>query len=115
MNKKSIKELLKPIIKECLTEVLVENGIKQSVSQITESLVEGFVSNRSSNLMHTNNHKPSFDYKAQMQKDFQRMSTSDYGETTSPIKKSQHTSQYGPLSDMDDDDAGVDISMFFGE
>ena len=114
MNKKSIKELLKPIIKECLTEVLVENGINQSVSQITESLMENFMSTPRTparNMQPSTGHN----YKEQMNRDFQRMTTDAFGETTQPIKKSQHTSTYGPLSGMDDDDAGVDISMFFGE
>ena len=127
MKKQELKKLLKPLIKECIKEVILEEGI---LSGIVSEVVQGM----SSASLVTESLRPSPDTDAQRtairnkmreaivphsyeeaKKKFQKP---ELFEGTEPLsgggKVSSGPQAQGPLSNIDANDPGVDISGIMG-
>lgn len=134
MKKSELKAVLKPLIKECIKEVIFEEGV---LSGIISEVVQGMgaaplVERQEKRLPRTIKRDPE-ENKKRLQERNEKMAASrkkmldaignsyngvDLFEGTKPISKagkpSNEPSVQGPLSGMDPDDPGVDISSLFG-
>ncbi len=120
MSKKAKwKKLLKPIVKECIMEVLIENGIKESIGQITDGILEESLSVRPKSTPTVSNFGENnflAGMRENMLQDFPKP-TKNKPQKTKTLKndiKGQGSSNFNPLGDLDDNDAGVDLSLIFG-
>ena len=125
MNKAELKEILKPLIKECIKESLFEEGILSGI--VTEvargmssaSIVTESQHNQARERQETERIEREEFLERDRQMRIKRLNESmktklnevDVFENTSPvIAESSGEGQYGALSGVAADDAGVDIS-----
>lgn len=133
MKKAELKKLLKPMIKECIKEVIFEDGILSNiVSEIAQglggaTLVEAhqppapsFEDNIDRGALLEERRKKT---QQQREKLLSAINTDAYGgvnvfEGTEPLSSAGQTSGHpatqGPLSNIEPDDPGVDISGILG-
>lgn len=138
MKKNELKQVLRPLIKECIREVVFEEGL---LSGIVTEVVTG-LSNAQGRLVESAPLPPSRPeprvteqqqlaeaqrrqekLKQTRKKMLDAIGQSSYNgvnlfEGTEPISKAGtpggHSGAQGPLSGVDPNDAGVDITAFFG-
>jgi len=142
MNKKDLKEMLKPMIKDCVKEVIYEEGILSGI--VAEVLVgvnmaganvlsETTSGNRTPDPPRKTEAQALHEEKRRKQKvqaDRKKMLDAigndsyngvDLFEGTEPLRRGGNPSESSPagasspLSGVDPNDAGVDISAFFGK
>ena len=133
MKKQELKKLLKPLIKECIKEVILEEGV---LSNVVSEVVQGLGAPRiveakaapvqqqsSIEGMQRAAEQKRAQINEQKNKLLSAIDKSAYGgidlfEGTQPLsaggKVSSGPQAQGPLSDMDPNDPGVDISGIMG-
>ena len=133
MKKSELKKVLKPIVKECIQEALLEEGL---LSNIISEIVQGFnashrpiVEQRESNedeirkMQLEQNQNRSQKINETRKKMLDAIGRSSYNgvdlyEGTVPVAKpgspGEAASPQSPLSGVDPNDAGVDISNLMG-
>lgn len=132
MKKEELKKLLKPMIKECIKEVIFEDGILSNiVSEVAQGL--GGATLLEAHKPDTPSSEGDIDRDAlleerrrrtqqQRKKLLSAINTDAYGgvnvfEGVEPLSSAGHSSQtstQGPLSNVNPDDPGVDISGLVG-
>ena len=127
MNKVELKKLLKPLIKECVKEVIFEDGTLSTViSEVVKGLGNPLSETRSAPLPRpTNRMETDDEAKARRKRmaENQRSLMDSIGkeayngvnlfEGTTPAPAPREGGK-GPLSGVDPNDPGVDISSFMG-
>jgi len=121
MNKKELKKMLKPLIKECIKEVIFEDGTLSSIiSEVIQGVGQPIVEQKQS---FPTKQKPQYETeeqaRARLNEQRKKMMDAIGGdayngvnlfEGTTPTTAPADTSAHGPLSGVDPNDAGVDIS-----
>ena len=124
MNKNELKQVLKPLIKECIREVIFEEGALSSVvSEVVKGMGQPIVESKQT---FPAKQKPQYETdeqaKARLAAKRKKMMEAVGGdayngvnlfEGTTPMAES--TNQQGPLSGVDPNDAGVDISSIMNK
>lgn len=126
MNKDELKKMLKPLIKECIKEVIFEDG---TLSSIVSEVVQGMGQQTLVETKQKFPSKPKPQYETDEQakarldekrkKMMEAVGAEAYNgvnlfEGTTPAPAPQQQGQ-GPLSGVDPNDAGVDISSVMGK
>jgi hypothetical protein len=125
MNKNELKKVLKPLIKECIREVIFEEGALSSVvSEVVKGMGQPIVETKQ---RFPTKQKPQYetDEQAKARLDAKRKKMMDAvggdayngvnlfeGTTPAPT---QGSSKNGPLSGVDPNDSGVDISSIMNK
>jgi len=125
MKKEELKKVLKPLIKECIREVIFEEGALSSVvSEVVKGMGQPIVETKQ---RFPTKQKPQYETdeqaKARLDEKKKHMMKAigidayngvDLFEGTTPAPLSEGQNQ-GPLSGVDPDDAGVDITSVLGK
>ena len=125
MNKNELKKVLKPLIKECIREVIFEEGALSSVvSEVVKGMGQPIVETKQ---RFPAKQKPQYEtdeqakarLDAKKKKMMEAVGASAYNgvnlfEGTTPAPKSDQQGQ-SPLSGIDPNDAGVDISSIMSK
>ncbi len=126
MNKNELKKMLKPLIKECIKEVVFEEG---TLSTIISEVAVGLGSVPSQPIVETKKKDNTQLIEQRRKKEIERkrrlldaIGKDSYNgvnvfEGTTPMSASpsaSSTAAPGPLSGVDPNDAGVDISSIMG-
>jgi len=127
MNKKELKKMLKPLIKECIKEVIFEDGTLSSIiSEVMKGVGQPIVEQKQS---FPTKPKPQYETEEQARTrlDEQRRKMMDAiggdayngvnlfeGTTPTTAQPSEGAAQ-GPLSGVDPNDSGIDISSVKGK
>ena len=133
MKKQELKKLLKPLIKECIKEVILEEGVLSNVvSEVVQGLgapriVEAKGAPVAQQASIEDVQRAAEQKRAQLNEQKNKLlsaiDNSSYGgvdlfEGTNPLSSGGSTSSepqtQGPLSDMEPNDPGVDISGIMG-
>jgi hypothetical protein len=122
MNKKELKQILKPLIKECIKEVIFEDGTLSSIiSEVVKGVGQPIVEQKQP---YPTKQKPQYETeeqaRARLDEKRKKMMEAIGGDaynginlfegTTPMASQPTEVSGHGPLSDVDPNDAGVDIS-----
>ena len=116
MDKSELKKIIKPLIKECIREVLMEQGLSKMIS---ESVVptSNVVNKQSIKQQSDRNNAQINESRKKMLEEIGRSgymnSTFDPFVNTKALTEGQATdgaASYGPLTGVDPNDPGVDIS-----
>ena len=122
MNKKELKQILKPLIKECIKEVIFEDGTLSSIiSEVVKGVGQPIVEQKQS---YPTKQKPQYETeeqaRARLNEKRKKMMEAIGGDaynginlfegTTPMTPQPTEASGHGPLSGVDPNDAGVDIS-----
>ena len=127
MKKQELKKILKPLIKECIKEVIFEDGTLSSIiSEVVQGVGQPIVEQKQSL---PTKQKPQYETEEQARArlDERRKKMMDAiggeayngvnlfeGTTPAPAQHTQ-TSGQGPLSGVDPNDPGVDISSIMNK
>ena len=128
MKKQELKKLLKPLIKECIKEVILEEGVLSNVvSEVVQGLGAPRIVEAKAAPVQQQSSIEGMQKRAQINEQKNKLLSaidkSAYGgidlfEGTQPLsaggKVSSGPQAQGPLSDMDPNDPGVDISGIMG-
>jgi hypothetical protein len=126
MNKNELKKVLKPLIKECIREVIFEEGALSSVvSEVVKGMGQPIVEAKQP---FPTKQQPRYETDDQantrLQEKRKKMMEAVGGdayngvnlfEGTTPAPAATGGGQQGPLSGMDPNDAGVDISSLMSK
>ena len=125
MNKKELKQMLKPLIKECIKEVIFEEGtLSTIISEVVQGVGQPIVETKQ---RYPKKQQPQYEtdqqaktrLAAKRKKMMESIGTDAYNgvnlfEGTSPAPASSEHGN-GPLSDVDPNDPGIDISSVMGK
>tara|TARA_B100000073_G_scaffold342885_2_gene346722 strand:+ start:2984 stop:3373 length:390 start_codon:yes stop_codon:yes gene_type:complete len=120
MNKKKLAEVLKPIIKECINEMLLEEGL---LTKVVQQISEGMEAPPPKVQTEPKRVEIPKAEKSKMREAREKMLESmgkerfngvNIFEGTTPARasRSPQAQASNPLSDVDPNDSGVDISSF---
>lgn len=112
MDKIELKKLLKPLMKECIREVLMENGLQKILSETVVSQPE---QKQVIQKVANTQEKPQInEARKKMLEDIGKSgylnSKFDPFANTKPLTEAQAAGAPSPMSALDPDDSGVDIS-----
>ena len=124
MKKQELKQIIKPLVKECISEVLLSEGLLASViAEVVSGLNQPIVERNSPNIR-----EPNEPTRRKLQETRERMLNAvgkdaykgiNIFEGTTPLNEgrpnqSPTPAASNPLSHVDPNDPGVDISQVFG-
>jgi len=114
MNKQQLKKVIKPMVKDCVYELLLEEGFLSSIiSEVAKGLTGATLINEAKQIEAQSEPVPRIDHAAQKNQLMEAIGRSAYNdvnlfENTTPA--APEPSVGNPMSGIDPNDRGVDIS-----